>query len=82
MRVGVEAKMIITSPQLKKTIAEERFAFWLTTQRSANGKLFKPFVANGYARNLRTEPPKLDIPLSLAERDVFIPVYRDIYQRC
>lgn len=63
--------MIIKEPHLIKTEAEERFAAWLTTQRSANGNKFKPFVANGYARNLRTEPSKLDILLSLNERDVF-----------
>lgn len=63
--------MIITASHLNKTEAEEQFASWLTMQRSANGKNFKPFVANAYARNLRTEPPKLDIALSLSERDVF-----------
>ncbi|MDR0310163.1 MAG: hypothetical protein LBJ21_01115 [Acidobacteriota bacterium] len=53
--------MIIKEPHLIKTATEEQFATWLTTKRSANG----------YARNLRTEPPKLDISLSLSERDVF-----------
>ena len=63
--------MIIKEPHLIKTSAEEQFATWLTTQSNANGVKFKSYVANGYARNLRTEPPKLDIELSLSERDVF-----------
>lgn len=63
--------MIIKEPRLVKTDAEKQFAAWLMKQKSATGNHFKPFVANGYARNLRTEPPKLDIPLTLCERDVF-----------
>lgn len=63
--------MIVEEPRLIKTDAEEQFAAGLTMQRSANGKNYKPFVANGYARNLRTEPPKLDIALALSERNVF-----------
>jgi hypothetical protein len=63
--------VIIKDPHLTKSDAEEQFAAWLATQRNANGQLFKSYVANGYARNLRTEPPKLDISLSLSERDVF-----------
>jgi hypothetical protein len=58
-------------PHLTKSGDEEQFAAWLATQRNSNGQLFKSYVANGYARNLRTEPPKLDIPLTLDERDVF-----------
>ena len=63
--------MIIAAPQLNKTDAEDQFAAWLTTQTNANGNTFKPFVAYEYSRNLRTAPPKLDISLSLSERDVF-----------
>jgi hypothetical protein len=63
--------VIIKAPQLNKTDVEVQFATWLTTQTSANGRKFKPFVANGYARNLRTEPSKLDIDLTLSEREVF-----------
>lgn len=63
--------MIIAAPQLYKTDAEKQFATWLMTQKNINGNKFKPIVATGYARNLRTEPPKLDISLSLIERDVF-----------
>jgi len=63
--------VIIKEPHVNKTDEEEQFAAWLATQCNSDGAVFKPNVANGYARNLRTEPLKLDIPLSLSERDVF-----------
>jgi hypothetical protein len=63
--------MIIREPHVIKSDAEEQFAAWLATQNNSNGTVFKSYVAICYARNLRTEPPKLDIPLSLSERDVF-----------
>lgn len=63
--------MIIRSQRLAKTDSEKRFAAWLTTQKNANGQLFLSYIATRYAQNLRTEPPKLDVSLSLSERDVY-----------
>ena len=64
-------KMIIQGIQLKITDAEKRFVSWLITQTNAQGKLYKPYVANRYAACLRSEPLKLDIPFSVEERNVY-----------
>lgn len=56
---------------MKRTAAEKQFAVWLTTQTNARGLLYKNYVANRYAACLRTEPLKLDVPLSAEERDVY-----------
>ena len=63
--------MIITAPRLNKTDAEKQFTAWFATKNCTNGNKFKSFVANGDARNLRSESPTLDISPSLGERDVF-----------
>lgn len=57
--------------QLEKTVAEQQFASWLTTQTNARGLLYKAHVANRYAACLRTEPIKLDISLPAEERDIY-----------
>lgn len=56
---------------MKRTAAEKQFSVWLTTQVNARGLLYKAHVANRYAACLRTEPLKLDIPLSAEERDTY-----------
>lgn len=56
---------------MKRTTAEKQFALWLTNQRNARGLPYKNYVANRYAACLRTEPLKLDVPLSAEERDVY-----------
>lgn len=56
---------------MKRTAAEKQFAFWLTTQTNARGLPYKAHVANRYAACLRTDPLKLDIPLSAEERDTY-----------
>lgn len=56
---------------MKRTAAEKQFSVWLTTQVNARGLLYKAPVANRYAACLRTEPLKLDIPLSAEERDTY-----------
>lgn len=56
---------------MKITDAEKQFASWLITQTNTQGKFYKPHVANRYAACLRSEPLKLDISLSLEERDVY-----------
>lgn len=63
--------MIIQGIQLKITDAEKRFVSWLITQTNAQGRLYKPYVANRYAACLRSEPLKLDIPFSVEERNVY-----------
>ncbi len=63
--------MIIQGIQLKITDAEKRFVSWLIKQTNAQGRLYKPYVANRYAAYLRSEPLKLDIPFSLEERNVY-----------
>ena len=57
---------------MKRAAAEKQFSLWLTTQVNAQGLLYKVPVANRYAACLRTEPPKLDIPLSAEERDTYL----------
>ncbi len=56
---------------MNRTAAEKQFAVWLTTQTNAQGRPYKAYVANRYAACLRTEPLKLDIPLSAEERDTY-----------
>jgi len=56
---------------MKRAAAEKQFSVWLTTQVNARGLLYKASVANRYAACLRTEPLKLDIPLSAEERDTY-----------
>lgn len=56
---------------MKRTAAEEQFAFWLTAQTNARGLPYKAYVANRCAACLRTEPLKLDLPLSAEERDTY-----------
>lgn len=70
--------MIIKDPHLTESDAEEQFANWLTTQRSANGKVFKQTIANSYARNLRTEPPKIDMSLLASRFFIFLSSQRSI----
>ena len=54
-----------------RAAAEKEFSLWLTTQTNARGLPYKAHVANRYAACLRTEPLKLDIPLSTEERDTY-----------
>lgn len=56
---------------MERIAAEKQFAFWLTTQTNARGVPYKAHVANRYAACLRTEPFRLDIPLSPEERDIY-----------
>ncbi len=63
--------MIFKGLHIKKTFAEKQFASWLTTQLNAQGKPYVAAVANRYAACLRTEPLKLDIPLTAEERDMY-----------
>lgn len=56
---------------MKRAATEKQFSVWLTTQVNARGLLYKAPVANRYAACLRTEPLKLDIPLSAEERDTY-----------
>ena len=57
--------MVIHGIQLEITDAEKQFVSWLITQTNAQGRFYKPYVANRYAACLRSEPLKLDISLSL-----------------
>ena len=57
--------------QMIRAAAEKEFSLWLTTQTNARGLPYKAHVANRYAAFLRTEPLKLDIPLSTEERDTY-----------
>jgi len=54
------------------TIQPEAFIAWLTTQFNSRGTLYLERVAYHYARYLRTAPLKLDLPLSIDERIVFV----------
>jgi hypothetical protein len=54
-----------------REINPKDFIAWLSTQRNANGTLYLERVARHYARYLKTAPPKLDIPLTVEEREVF-----------
>ena len=62
---------VFTLGQLKRTVAEKQFAFWLTTQTNARRLPYKAYVANRYVARFRTEPLKLDFPLSAEERDTY-----------
>jgi phage anti-repressor protein len=68
--VGV-ARALNGEANLLKTVNLDDFAAWLTTQTNANGSLFLSKIAKLYAHNLISTPPKLDIPLTAEERDVF-----------
>lgn len=52
-------------------INPDDFVAWLITQQNLHGSLYLERVARHYARYLRTAPLKLDITLSVDERDVF-----------
>jgi len=54
-----------------KAVNPDDFITWLTTQTNTNGSLFLKKIAKLYAYNLRSVPPKLDIPLTAEERNVF-----------
>lgn len=56
---------------LIKPVNPDDFAAWLTTQTSANGSLYISKIAKLYAYNLKSVPPKLDIPLTAEERNVY-----------
>ncbi len=73
IRYGILILSVFTQwgVQLNRTAAEKQFAVWLTTQTNAQGRPYKAYVANRYAACLRTEPLKLDIPLSAEERDTY-----------
>ena len=62
--------MIIENQQNNK-LAEERFVAWLITQTNSHGSFYLERVSRQYARYLRTEPPKLIIPMSQEERNVY-----------
>jgi len=51
--------------------AKEKFIAWLVTQPNARGSLYLERVARQYADYLRVAPPKLNLPLSVAERNVY-----------
>ena len=72
MKGGTEAKMIITSSQLKEADAEKRFVAWLVTQSNSHGSLYLERVAWQYARYLHTQPSKLNISMKQEDRNVFI----------
>jgi len=54
-----------------RAVNPDDFVAWLTTQTNVNGSLFLSKVAKRYAYNLSSVPPKLDIPLTAEERNVF-----------
>lgn len=62
--------MIIKNQQNSK-LAEEHFVTWLITQTNSHGSFYLERVSRQYARYLRTQPPKLIIPLSQEERNVY-----------
>ena len=55
-----------------KKIDVDDFIAWLTTQLNSRGTLYLERVAYHYARYLRTAPPKLNLPLSDDERNVYV----------
>ena len=54
-----------------EVVKPQDFVAWLTTQKNANGSLFLYDIAKKYAYSLSTVPPKLDIPLTAEEYNVF-----------
>lgn len=62
--------MIIENQQNNK-LAEEYFVAWPITQTNSRGSFYLERVSRQYARYLRTEPPKLIIPMSQEERNVY-----------
>lgn len=71
--------MIIENQQ--KKLAEERFVAWLITQTNSRGSFYLEFVSRQYARYLRTEPPKLIIPMSQEERNVYVCKTAESFER-
>jgi hypothetical protein len=67
----VRADVLSGDRNILKVIKPDDFAAWLTTQTNANGKLFNGYTAKRYAYNLITTPPKLEIPLTAEDRNVF-----------
>ena len=51
--------------------AEDKFVAWLITQPNARGSLYLERVARAYANYLRVAPQKLNLPLSVTERNVY-----------
>lgn len=51
--------------------AEEKFIAWMVTQTNARGSLYLERVARQYANYLRVDPTKLNLPLLVAERNVY-----------
>jgi len=56
---------------MKSTVSSADFVAWLITQKNSHGKLYLERVAKMYSRYLKTAPPKLDIPLTEHERNVY-----------
>lgn len=56
----------------KNKLAEEHFVAWLITQTNSHGSFYLERVSRQYARYLRTQPLKLNIPMSIEERNVYI----------
>jgi len=56
---------------IPRVINPDDFVAWLTTQTNANGSLFLIKIAKLYTYNLISVPPKLDIPLTAEERNIF-----------
>jgi len=63
--------VVVSETSTRSAIEPDEFVAWLTTQLNANGTLFLKHVARRYASNIHSTPPKLDVPLTAKERDVF-----------
>lgn len=67
----ITLKLLYGGVRLERTAAERKFAYWLTAQTNSRGLPYRATVAHRYAACRRTEPLKLDIPLSAEERDTY-----------
>ena len=61
----------IVEEQPTDVISPESLITWLTTQPNSNGTLYLENVVRQYVRYLCSAPIRLDLPLSMEERDVF-----------